>query len=1126
MTQRDAQLTPFDYPLNGKLVTKLDGAILPESNFQVLENLRYNDGGIEGVSGMTKACTTVMPKLQIRNGFHFKKSSPSEEEHVFVQATNPLDNTSAIYKSNTSGVVGTITFTFAASTSVTASASCLAQGVAVGQSIYNSTNDASTYAKRITAISTNGLTITLESAYAGTTGAAKQGTVLYNSPYPMSFSLFQALDSDNIAYFSYAPDQSMVFCDGYKNYIWSGDEYRVASVLNFDPNGTFMKDNSSRAVENLNNADSSFVLDRVAGGVDSNTVALYHCESATGTTADAMGTHNLTVSGAVVSSTRKFGTNSISFDGVNDYLYKADHADFDFSDGTFTIDAWIRPTYTVGKIYPIYCQATDGDNYMLFYLLADGTVGLNVNESASLQTLVSAAGAVSSFSSWTHVAVVGDGTNYYLFVNGAPVVTAAITSDVLDYSGNITIGQFVSEYYYGRIDEIRISKNARWTDAFAPPAAAYSTTVTNITHLYIGSTRPLSGVKFYVTTPNTTTSSATGYYWDGSEWEDVGLTDATSVGGDTLARTGWMTFTSTVGLAKIKVINENVAYWYYFTFSDIDATTALYMVTLKCPVQPIVDIWDGVPRQLYSCVTEVSSVFADYTLNAYAIDYYDGESDTFLNLGSFASTSYLYLGFSERITGIKVYFGATNVNTTASTCSVQYYNGTTWISVGTLQDGTLTTNKTFNKNGTISWDASKYADEFPSSIASGAQWYNYRLKFSVTLGTKVYVDAFSGIPIQKTITPYRYPVMWNNRLWLLNNQSNLKNSALGGAYGTNCIFNGSDSGTLLFGTMSEITCGTTLFTRYGSSLFENLIVLKDHETYLVDGQSFIGDLEGGKDAFVVYQVSSRRGCSAPLTLQKCDMGYEIAQGVSRHMLIWLSSAGVVMFDSNSIADISTDIANKFYRTSAGVISEKLSQNSAAFFDAVRGEYHVMIPTGTSEYLNEELVYDLARKKWYQIKRGAKYLWCGFEVEDNYGNTHTLGGTSDGYLERLEYGTTMDGLSITYKFRTPDMLLNKTMSSRKEVRQIRLVALCKTTTAQTVAVSHYADGCTSASAPSITAMASNKSGNRFFKWIRSVSYRGVFHSFEFSITTDDETSGFDPLYIGGMFRPIDYDLEER
>lgn len=70
-----------------------------------------------------------------------------------------------------------LTFTFAASTSVTASADCSAQ-VAAGYHLYNSSDDAATAAVKIVSVSSDGLTVTLESAYGGTAGAGKTGSLI------------------------------------------------------------------------------------------------------------------------------------------------------------------------------------------------------------------------------------------------------------------------------------------------------------------------------------------------------------------------------------------------------------------------------------------------------------------------------------------------------------------------------------------------------------------------------------------------------------------------------------------------------------------------------------------------------------------------------------------------------------------------------------------------------------------------------------------------------------------------------------------------------------------------------------------------------------------------------------
>lgn len=65
------------------------------------------------------------------------------------------------------------TFTFAASTTVTAT-NDVSLEVRPGELIFNSTNDTNSDAKVVSAVSADGLTITLAEAYAGTTGSSKE----------------------------------------------------------------------------------------------------------------------------------------------------------------------------------------------------------------------------------------------------------------------------------------------------------------------------------------------------------------------------------------------------------------------------------------------------------------------------------------------------------------------------------------------------------------------------------------------------------------------------------------------------------------------------------------------------------------------------------------------------------------------------------------------------------------------------------------------------------------------------------------------------------------------------------------------------------------------------------------
>jgi hypothetical protein len=1233
MPPRD-DIKQFDFPLNGRLITKLDGALLPESHFQVLQNERYNDGGIEGVGGMTAVGVASLP-ANISNGFHFRKDFPITESHVFFQV-DVSGLPSGIFKSdNTVDVPGVDTY-----------------------------------------------------------------------------SVFKTLTAGgNKAYFSEAPDESMMICDGYTNYVYSGAEYRCSKFINFNPDESFSYDYTNAANNNLTDAANRITLNRIAtSGEDSNTKLLLHLDN---NITDAIGTHTVTnfgwsngsitksdfVDGTEVATwtdndggtgasaysaydsrntlkldsgtpagagnfaqrTKDIGTigstftvtlvayfdalgtlaggdsfnimvdngdiileaqfatdglyvvgagvvevgtnvvvqdiwqeytfvvdattpatatckvylddvligtgvdcaNAVSttdgncnllqvgtasanrityvdkfYVGAQDQVtfstnkvfgtYSAainasdlalnhmcltvpDHADFDFSAGSFCIDTWFYAD-NLTAIQPIYFQGTSPDNYVYLYVSTTGTVNFVVyNTGVAVVSLVSPV-AISA-ATWYHIEVDENGSNWYLFINGIQHAYSSDADRCANYTGVVKIGGTNSTLFasaQSKIDEFRVSKIYRHTANFSVATSAYNSL--SSTHVYIGSTRPLSGVKFYTYTANTNPSSVTGYYWNGSAWTTVGtITDGTaSPAGTTLGQTGVISFSSTVTTAKIKAINENIAYYYYFVFSDINANTVLSQVTLQAPVQALVDIWDGVPRQIYSFLY-YTTVYADYTTNVYTLDFLSTDATTFVNVGGMTSSYYLYAGFNERLTGFKIYFGESNVNANTALLYVDYWNGTAWTSVGTLDDGTAVGGKTLNRSGVVTWNAPVSNLEFQTAVGNSPKWYYYRIRTSATLSATVDIDHIAGIPVQVDIKNYRYPVIWQNRLWMLNDQSREKNSGIGSSYGTVCVFNGTDSPKLLFGGSQEVLCGTPLFTRYGGSIYENLIVCKRNETYLVDGTS--------PNNYVVYKIAKQTGCIAPQTFIACDTGYEVAPGLTKHVVIWLSSAGVVMFDANSIINISSDIKDRFDKKSANYINVSVSDTFTAFYDPIYFEYHIMIATGSSTTLNEEWVYDLLRRKWWLANRGAKYLISGFPVEDPRGNNYVYAGTSDGYLERLENGTTFDGVSIVSKFRLPDGLLAKTLMYETEIRKIKVTGKVKSTTTANVIVRHYADGSTTATTTEFPSFSQNVSGKRFYQVSKSLSLKAITHSLEFEITTTNETSGFDPLYISGLYRVI-------
>ena len=182
----------------------------------------------------------------------------------------------------------------------------------------------------------------------------------------------------------------------------------------------------------------------------------------------------------VDTSVKKFGTGSARFLGNGGYLSLANHADFEFGSGDFTIDKWwstpvqsndyqsiISKGGTVGSFgYAIFYNGGTQDS-MFFEYTTNGTdyTFLQFPWVPAINTLY-------------HLSFVRYGNDFYFRVNGTQVgstvdmtgktifaTTAALQIGAMDSIANTT---------EMNIDELRISKGiARWTSNFTPPVSVY-----------------------------------------------------------------------------------------------------------------------------------------------------------------------------------------------------------------------------------------------------------------------------------------------------------------------------------------------------------------------------------------------------------------------------------------------------------------------------------------------------------------------------------------------------------------------------------------------------------------------------------------------------------------------------
>ena len=186
----------------------------------------------------------------------------------------------------------------------------------------------------------------------------------------------------------------------------------------------------------------------------------------------ALGNDLVTIGSTTAStSTIKYGTGSLYFNGTSNYLTAPNNLPFVLGTGDFTIECWVytnssatQRIISVGNIggapYDFVLVNSSTNVYVDFF---DGTTDITTGTNYVTQN------------QWVYLAVTRQGTAVKVFINGA--LSGSGTSSVnLTANGTVTIGRYsqaASGYFSGYISDLRITKGvARYTAAFTPPTAA------------------------------------------------------------------------------------------------------------------------------------------------------------------------------------------------------------------------------------------------------------------------------------------------------------------------------------------------------------------------------------------------------------------------------------------------------------------------------------------------------------------------------------------------------------------------------------------------------------------------------------------------------------------------------
>lgn len=561
----------------------------------------------------------------------------------------------------------------------------------------------------------------------------------------------------------------------------------------------------------------------------------------------------------------------------------------------------------------------------------------------------------------------------------------------------------------------------------------------NATRQYatIMTTRPVSAFNIYVSSANLTSSTLAVKYWNGSSYAAVSnLDDGTSSGGISMAQSGTVSFDSTVDDAVLYHFQDRYLYSYQIQLPA--GSAGVYEITCNMPMQDITNVWDGIYRVPIQCqvFTNADDAWEDFTLHV-------SESSTVGTpvgciLDGFTTSDRLIIMFEEQQAAIKATMLGDLLNTNASALTVKYWDGDSWVDASATDD-TSENSQTFASSGLITWTPP--SDEEKQTLF-GTLGYAYEITVSATLtGTKgsteeVVVDIFSGIPAQKDVEVYKFPVLFKNKLFLCGyTEGNQGNRIDFCANNAPDVWNGEDSSmdgfqSIYVGGVEELTAAAQLYNRYGSNIFTTLIIFKNSEMYLLTGD---GPLD-----YKLYPVSFTIGCPAPKTLTTAEVGLDVGADAQRNVVLWISHTGPMMFDGATLTK-ATGLEKYFDPNESEAVNWDYLSTAQGWFDSTYSEWNVLLATGSSTNLSDWFVYDIVRKKWFKKEVGLNdNIISGFNVIATSGDQYIYGGSSTGKIYQLENGTSWAGSPITYTVQPGDLFPSDNQWDITRIRRFKLI----------------------------------------------------------------------------------------
>jgi len=481
---------------------------------------------------------------------------------------------------------------------------------------------------------------------------------------------------------------------------------------------------------------------------------------------------------------------------------------------------------------------------------------------------------------------------------------------------------------------------------------------------------------------NGTAATAQGHYWKNTgAWIDASITDNTSDAGKTLAQTGTMTWTAPTDEIP-RFMFGTYGFWYRFSLTggDLDSEVEVSEVTFESNFQSIVNLFDGVPLDIveFQFYDNSEGTYRTFGASSIVLDDAVGSTDIF----------YFNTGL-DLIEGFYVDVGSTP-NTTGSTTinAVYYWDGTQWVSVGTIVDGT----SGLSKSGWVTFArVANREQEFNQT-----QYYGYWWKFTVdqTLSS----DVVFGMMYQPYFDISELGKGYCNCSW--------KDRACYSfdRWGQYIYVSAKDAPMTLNGDDYGIL-------EAGDGRSNKIMAMRKFHNELMVWQEERGKEGGCLTLFEGYSpttfgkliLSSRLGAMNAKAVCVVDgvLTSTATEEKIKTLAFALSRYGVYVTDGRTCSFVSEDIANYFDPTdTTNCIRRGYESEMWMEYDSAYNVLRLGLVCGSSATVpNVFPVFDLTDKEWYFDSLGQA-LSCMTEVEAASGNIPVLqlgGGTADGFV---------------------------------------------------------------------------------------------------------------------------------